>query len=420
MGINKLNTITEGAATYEGKFTTSIIDGSNIIIAFLSKSFSELQKKSKNEDWNCPTIPLLTQLKLIVDDATEYIQRGINSFAKKTEETVYVIFDSPEAPMYNLLDGRCLDMKSAERACRKKSRSNISDKKETVLQKIKAESADEADFEFKKNLYHQCSYFTKPSNLFGLCDIIIDKLIPRMPNVKFLRAISEADLVIKNLAATCNDRPVLVASADSDYFVLLADLVNVYKTDIRSNASIFYPFQLWKDVFHEDIDYDTITSLATISGNDYTTHKSIAAFEVQKMKDLMNVDQGFSDLMARSYKIKSFIRFKPTGYTTLKEVRSIIYNHETTEFGKLFIDSLNIYKDWDLNFKFTRLESGSSGVVDHILKTFKGSELYTWDSFTDLSTYVIVDGVEEWERLNQVDTPYESEDENWEESEILL
>ena len=60
-------------------------------------------------------------------------------------------------------------------------------------------------------------------------------------HIKFVQSISEADLVIYNIASSLNNRKILIYSADTDYFALCSDLKNVYKTEIAlySKKNVF-------------------------------------------------------------------------------------------------------------------------------------------------------------------------------------
>lgn len=396
MGIKDLNKITVGMSKYNGKFKTIVIDALNMFHIYISGITNKL---TKNNGYSYKSI--LTQMHFIISECSQYIYICFLSLSKYLEKdgTIYVVFDPSKTPDYEMLGGEHHNLKKEECEKRKISQSKIDKSKsikdildlkyglttkiseieewQKLLQEIgKDISLIDATIE---EIFDQQYFFTQISNQMMLLEIIIHEAIKKVKNVNIecIFSESEADFVIKNIAYMCNSQPVLVCSTDTDYFVLLAELKNVYKTTITGikNSGIFYPYELWRTIFSEQITTEQIYALATIAGNDYTIHKSLLTFDVKKYKALMNINNSFGDL-SRCIKIKKYINFIPTGITSEKQLLSIVQE-------PLFVKSLEVYRSWHINCKIMHKQLSYDDLIKHIIVSLqkKFKTIYEFDIY---------------------------------------
>lgn len=398
MGIKDLNKITVGMSKYKGKFKTIIIDALNMYHIYVSAITSKL---TKDNGYSYKSI--LTQMSFIISECSQRIYICFLSLLKYLEKDgiIYVVLDPPKTPDYEMLGGEHYDLKKEEQAKRKVAQSKIdksgpikdildlkyglttkiSEIKEwqKLLQEIgKGISSTDATIE---EIFNQQYFFSQIGNQLILLDIVINEAIKKIKtknvNVECIFSESEADFVIKYIAYMCNSQPVLVCSKDTDYFVLLAELKNVYKTTITNikDSGIFYPYELWRTLFSDQITIEQIYALATIAGNDYTIHESLLNFDVKKYKALMNIDNSFSDLK-RCKKIKKYINFIPTGITSEEQLLSIIKEPQ-------FIKSLEVYRSWHLNCKIMHKQLNYDDSIKHIVVLLqrKFKTIYEFDVY---------------------------------------
>lgn len=298
MGILKLNELTKNAATYSIKPNTVIIDGNNLVINYLTSIYSSLMKTYPNAEWKCVDMPVLKQLYYIYTDTTNSITKTLNIIKMRmtiNEHNVIVVFD-PINPTY-MINGQTMNLKELEQQKRKTTQSKEAIMK-SIINQLTLQGRESEIQEFKEHFH-----FAELSNLLKLIPLIIKSVVNNVDGVLFVQAQSEADLVIANLAGVFSYSTVLIMSMDTDYLVLVSDIPNVYKTDIKLKQPIFYPYQLWRDVFGENINFDDISFIATLSGNDYTAHASIMSFNV---KDYKNFIDGDYQALSRKHKIKNF------------------------------------------------------------------------------------------------------------------
>ena len=321
MGINKLNTLFENATQYQGKFKTIIIDGTNLIVTQLSAIKAMLLNEHIYSPWATINMNIIEQFYKILNDTTNSLISRLQSLKSllTSDGEILFITDSSEEPKYVTIDDRVLYMKSIEREKRKQSQDR-SGKISEQIERIKLEYGvyvnDECINENEiKDLFNQMDFYNNPKHYLMLTDLIIKMLIGKVHSTTFIKAISEADFVIKNLAASYNEQPVLVMSRDSDYYVLLSDLKNVYKTDISIGKAIHYPNQIWNEILGFNITQKQLSYVVTLIGNDYVGHEQLLGMtndtdkNINRIKGLLNISGGFKTeiLKSKMKKIKSLI-----------------------------------------------------------------------------------------------------------------
>jgi hypothetical protein len=187
-----------------------------------------------------------------------------------------------------------------------------------------------------------------------------------------IQAISEADFVIKYFAVTL-EKPSLVMSYDTDYVVLLAEVPDVYKSDLKGQE-MYYPYELWSNFDIKSVE--DLWFLATITGNDYSINKYLIADESHyfAILDLKNEYNVFN----RCKKIKQYI----TDEVIYGDdpFRNLMRSMMEIESVKL---SMNIYKNWQYNCsfvdylsKFYNEDDVLKNVFDRLEEQFK--TIYTW------------------------------------------
>lgn len=400
MGINKLNTLFENATQYKGKFKTIIIDGTNLIVTQLSAIKSALLKDHLYSPWGTINMNIIEQFYIILNNTVNSIITKLQSikYLLTSDGEIIFITDSSEEPKYVTTDGRILYMKSIEREKRKQSQ----DRSTKILEQIERIKMDHGIYdedgnclneEEIKNIFNQMDFYNNPKHYLMLTDLVIKMLIDSVNNTTFIKAISEADFVIKNLASLYNESPVLVMSRDSDYYVLLSDLQNVYKTDISIGKAIHYPYEIWKEIMDHDISSTELFYIATLIGNDYVGHEQILSMtdntdkNINRIKGLLNLENKFASEIANSRmkKIKPLIKFKPTNKLVEKDFQSMIRNIQDDKLREQYSDSIIIYNSWMLNFDFIILSTNEEEIeeltqskMEYILK-YCGT-IYDWNT----------------------------------------
>lgn len=397
MGVEQLNRITRGMPTYNGKFRTIIIDAMNLFQTYLNIASPKIIGKK-----NYSKKSLVTQVAELIAECSHGIRIYFYSLKKFLEQngTIYLVFDPIGSPNYEINSGENVDMKTKEREKRKKTqeKSDLSaqfkDKLDleyglkTPISEIEEwkQLLDEIEASLGtvsptiEDIFEQQYFFSQVSRQLLLTNAIFVRALKNINmNISCLYSESEADFVIKNVAYMCNSQPVLVSSRDADYFVLLADLPNVYKTNITAflDNGIFYPYEIWKTQFGREITMDEIYALATIAGNDYTVHESICKFDLEKFKALLNINDEFKNLSSK-LKLKKFVDFRPVGRTTEEQILSILKD----EAHKM---SMEVYRAWHLNCKFRSKQLKETEVFDALAEKLKSKfeKIYEFDVYED-------------------------------------
>lgn len=385
MGIEKLNTLLINATQYGGKFDTVIIDGSNLLITFISAVVSSIKHENHYGPWSTFNQDVIRILYEIINQSTDSVLKNLNiirrTLLNKNGKIIFII-DSSNEPKYITYDKHVLYLKSDERKIRKQKqdRSKIINEQ---LEKIKLEygcfiNEECINEDIISNLYLQLDYFNNIGNYLKLMPLIINNVMKNIENVTFIQAISEADFVIKNLANFYNDTPVLVMSEDTDYFLLLSDIENVYKTSIKVKQPIYYPYEFWKETISHNIGYEELIYVATLMGNDYVSHKSYLTMDaknseknINRIKGLCNIDNHLYEDIESSQmkKIKSILQnFKPKSISTTDDFQKIFDNLDQD-----YKDAITIYQSWMFNSDYKIIsynENDFRNLLENLLEKY--------------------------------------------------
>lgn len=392
MGIINLNQIAKDAKVYNIKANTAIIDGSNLIYIYLCTASRCLKDplSYRNYNVNIIDVEIEQQIYTIVEQALlSLIRYTYFLYGKLTNErNIIFVFDPYKEPKYiinhkifteetienieeinNIKIEEEYEMKKDERKKRaehkvvdvdsliskeldKLVKINNSDVNNEVLtineitqllnisdmNKIKDNNLFQnpkmlnklTAFIIKEFLYI-CNKYDKTDFEFTKYNIL-NKLSNNVSShIHFIQAISEADLVITDLAGIFNYDKVVVCSRDTDYFILLSDIPNVYKSDIFV-GNYYLVSEIWKQL-SENITYEDIIAIATLSGSDYTNKDSIMTFNIDNYRKLINHEE-ISGRKIKKYlndynKISDIIQYLPDKFKRTYELyKNKYYNNK--------------------------------------------------------------------------------------------
>lgn len=364
------------------KFNTAIIDANNIICIFLNATFKSM--KDNHTINNIIYNPLLCQLHEIIVSTIRATTNYINAVHRRltNEHNVILVFDPIQTPKYNIVvesfksntytkNNETNELKLQEQLNRSKVRS---DKYKKEVDKLNSADIPETS----KRLLHQLTHFDNQDNLMKLISIVqnellyiygkteeselkLERWLMFSDDIQFIQSISEADLTIYNLCLLFNYDSTIIYSRDTDYYVLCADLDNVYKTDALTNRPVYNIRDIWTSCFDDKITFDDIISIATICGNDYTAKAYLIEFEISKIKALYErKDASFSP---RCRIIKYL--------NSSKSLKDIIVQHSLV--NPSFKVSLDVYYNRHYNSDFKLLKPNRRKIKDIIDKML---ELY--------------------------------------------
>lgn len=409
MGIINLNQIAKEAKVYNIKANTAIIDGSNLIYIYLCTASKCLKDplSYRNYNVNIIDVEIEQQIYTIVEQALlSLIRYTYFLYGKLTNErNIIFVFDPYKEPKYiinhkifteetienieeinNIKIEEEYEMKKDERKKRaehkvvdvdsliskeldKLVKINNSDVNNEVLtineitqllnisdmNKIKDNNLFQnpkmlnklTAFIIKEFLYI-CNKYDKTDFEFTKYNIL-NKLSNNVSShIHFIQAISEADLVITDLAGIFNYDKVVVCSRDTDYFILLSDIPNVYKSDIFV-GNYYLVSEMWKQL-SENITYEDIIAIATLSGSDYTNKDSIMTFNIDNYRKLINHEQ------VRGIKIRKYLN----DYNKISD----IIQYLPDKFKRTY----ELYKNKYYNNKYEKYTPYDTNIVNYINK----------------------------------------------------
>lgn len=427
MGIKKFNDFVKQISKPLKKkitFKTIIIDGNNLLVTYLSKSYYSI--RMKNYD-------LPTQIKYIISNTIGCINNFINTLKKYKDVEIFIVFDPVKTANYNLYCEKSVnendetdDLKQSEnneveqdnkpiiktfdlkKETQERRRKNMNNNKaESIIEQIKFENDDLSFTEENKiliNCVQQMFYFSNQTNLIKLTTLI-KNILSSNPSLTCIQSISEADMTIKYFASVSR-KPCLVMSKDTDYFVLLADIKYVFKSEFNT-SDIYYPLNMWKKINLDPLnisDLKKIYTLSTLSGNDYTNDKFLITPSKETFEKLLQCEIKYSGFRA-STKIYKYL--KSNDISNFETLLNCILSDST------FSKSIEVYLSWDINHEFEimkKLNDDEINIIlqkyinDVILSTF--NELYSFefidllndsylDSFTKVKQYIFTDSISE-------------------------
>lgn len=459
MGIINLNQIAKDAKVYDIKANTAIIDGSNLIYIYLCTASKCLKDplSYRNYNVNIIDVEIEQQIYTIVEQALlSLIRYTYFLYGKLTNErNIIFVFDPYKEPKYiinhkifteetienieeinNIKIEEEYEMKKDERKKRaehkvvdvdsliskeldKLVKINNSDVNNEVLtineitqllnisdmNKIKDNNLFQnpkmlnklTAFIIKEFLYI-CNKYDKTDFEFTRYNIL-NKLSNNVSShIHFIQAISEADLVITDLAGIFNYDKVVVCSRDTDYFILLSDIPNVYKSDIFV-GNYYLVSEIWKQL-SENITYEDIIAIATLSGSDYTNKDSIMTFNIDNYRKLINHEQ------VSGRKIKKYMN----NYNKISD----IIQYLPDKFKRTY----ELYKNKYYNNKYENYTPYDTNIVNYINK-FLVNKIENENIFREMSkNSEILDDINDFKENNELIDKNNNNDSVFEEPEI--
>lgn len=443
MGIINLNQIAKEAKVYNIKANTAIIDGSNLIYIYLCTASKCLKDplSYRNYNVNIIDVEIEQQIYSIVEQALlSLIRYTYFLYGQLTNErNIIFVFDPYKEPKYiinhkifteetienieeinNIKIEEEYEMKKDERKKRAEHKAvdvdsliskeldklvkiNNSDVNNEVLtineitqllnisdmNKIKDNNLFQnpkmlnklTAFIIKEFLYI-CNKYDKTDFEFTRYNIL-NKLSNNVSShIHFIQAISEADLVITDLAGIFNYDKVVVCSRDTDYFILLSDIPNVYKSDIFV-GNYYLVSEMWKQL-SENITYEDIIAIATLSGSDYTNKDSIMTFNIDNYRKLINHEQ------VRGIKIRKYLN----NYNKISD----IIQHLPDKFKRTY----ELYKNKYYNNKYEKYTPYDTNIVNYINK-FLVNKIENENIFREMSkNSEILDDINDFKENNEL------------------
>lgn len=406
MGIPGLNEITkvDGVETFDdGEFEMCIFDGSNLV--------SDLLFGFRNKYREITDVGTIVQC--LIDDIVEDIQRRINKcFQRYNCKKCILTFDTKESLNYNIQKYWIYEDEHIQR------NKSI----EYEIHQFKEEERRIRKINHEKTIQKKTFVDNDPNimSLMGVIIHLITNIYKTDDDIDIIETTDEADFVIRNLAVFYGSSydSILVISEDSDYFILLSDLANVYKTGVKNikisptrsiPPPIFNVSQLWMN-YIGTTDYNIICFVGILAGCDYTSFVSkkksiyeqngerIVVEELEcKKKTLLAVkgtrDHNIQLLFTNPYLLKTNKRLKfiqqhylddidcedGLNLNTLLDIISKI----EPELIQTYINIINLYHSWRYINKFKYIEPDPIHHIEKIKKKFDIEELnfnqYLWD-----------------------------------------
>ena len=455
MGIINLNQIAEGAKVYDIKANTAIIDGSNLIYIYLCTASKCLKDplSYRNYNVNIIDVEIEQQIYSIVEQALlSLIKYTYSLYGKLTNErNIIFVFDPYKEPKY-IINHKIFteetieeindikieeeyEMKKDERKKRAEHKAvdvdnliskeldklveiNNSDVNNEVLtineitqllnisnmNKIKDNNLFQnpkmlnklTAFIIKEFLYI-CNKYDKTDFEFTKYNIL-NKLSNNVSShIHFIQAISEADLVITDLAGIFNYDKVVVCSRDTDYFILLSDIPNVYKSDIFVR-DYYLVSEMWKQL-SENITYEDIIAIATLSGSDYTNKDTIMTFNIDNYRKLINHEQ-VSGRKIKQYlnnykKISDIIQYLPEKFKRTYELyKNKYYNNKFEIYTPYNINIINYINKYLINKivnenLFKEMSKENAKPINNYNENIKSNNIYNESTELDKNNDLI-------------------------------
>jgi hypothetical protein len=211
--------------------------------------------------------------------------------------------------------------------------------------------------------------------------LLITLLKKERPNVRYVQANSEADLVIRYIAREYDGKK-LIQSADTDYYFLFADDPDVNVT-VFTGHPIYNPNQIWKDYIGiTDMQY--ISRIGPILGNDFTLHESLM-YANQHPRDLLNL-LGLEDtnIGARKKLFKIVRNIKVGSLIPVTKLDELIESFNPKYYVN-YKNSSIIYLDLENNTDYTEFDGCLKTEFEYLFKKLNMRNFYEWDSSLILS-----------------------------------
>ena len=392
MGIEHLNDLFKQCRTEDPNkvHDVVIIDGSNIIFQSLCSQLAKLRKSGAViQQWQSISLDIITQLSYIVDYAINDIVDTIQKYFDKGANEIIMVVDPSGSPAYTfntsyrfnhayeaLIDSDLhtgidvnITLKSAEQEKRKAAANKTQFKEDTIDEILNLADLDEDERQTLSDIFKQSYLFIETKELLVLSNYVLLTVYMKLSNqnYKMIRAIDEADLVIKNIAETYdNDEQILILSMDTDYNVLFGDNPNVDTASLMNRWIVYNPYKCWEELFDgsPSFDFDHIVRLAPLFGNDYTAKESLV--NAVNLSDVIMLYENDISELKHGKAQKKITKFAATirrddciadesGLLDLNALDTMLYKWNRNYFKHYFMSNI-VYTNW--------MKYGKHNVVD--------------------------------------------------------
>ena len=426
MGVKNFNKIKDryGAVIQLKDFSKVIIDASNLLHTYMSAWYSTLEKACGKFSFGGLREDLVNQCAFIVGNTFKVLKNYILSILKDYKpKYVYLVFDPITTPDY-LMDtgeswidvGFLKEMYPEADISRKNRRIIHINMKEQEQKKRKGVDpiikalerfGDKGRQEKIEELVRSTMLLGSQHRIIVLSESLLPLLLDEFKSeerVHFVRAKYEADLLIKNLAAEEPHGKTLVKSKDTDYYFLLSDFEWCYCSDIKRNADIYHPSQIWKELLDDAFSYDLIVRLSPMFGNDYTVHKSILnAAKNDDVLTFLNLNGRFHSI--KNMRVNTILRkiynaaersgiiedIDESESLSCDMIDELVHGYNFNYFESYY-KSIIIYKQWGFYCDYDELKNKESDTLPSRLPIYIRSAI-TFDK-TDIDS-------DEWEEFEK-------------------
>lgn len=411
------------------KFDYIIIDGSNLLITFLSVSLNELFDKFGKNFLGGSNVDIIKQSVFLMKHTAKFIINHVNILKYKYQpKDIYIVMDPLETPVYIINNDsdyikeifativgdeseipndpiiKCT-LKSLEQEKRRKY-NDIDKCRNTLEKKLKVYLENEDEFmklfggdKFDET-YEQISKIMMSNSqlsfqhqILQLMQLTLDEISEQNidDNFNLIRAKSEADLAIKCIASTLSGT-ILIMSKDVDYYILFSDMENAYCSELGCSKLIYNPYNIWKEFLGTYYSYDLVIRISPILGNDYTVHdKLIDCKNYEDIISLFNIDGKLSSLGINKRKtVGKLVSKFPViyGVITPIELDKLIYENNRKFFNEYY-KSVMIYSNWKVYGEYEKIQSNFEKNILKLMQYVGDVYIYSEESFIK----------EDWESL---------------------
>jgi hypothetical protein len=372
MGVKGFNEVVKTYGKMVSKQTYSVLisDGNNLIIRLLARYQYQMKKDHPFAAFQSIDLPIVRQYGYLIHNTLQALIRFVDSY----QMPIVIVIDPPQTVNYyvNSEPPIALNLKEAEEDKRKHATPSHYDP-DPISKSFDDEHKTQA-----LAIYSQSYTCLEKTNIYCLIRLLIALLKKERPNVRYVQATSEADLVIRHIATEYEGRK-LIQSADTDYYFLFADNPDVDVTVFQGNP-IYNPNQIW-NAFIGVTDMQYISRIAPILGNDFTLHESLM-YADKNATDLLNL-LGLQDMsISPRKKIHRITRYVEVGtLITPSRLDELIKNYNPLYYAN-YKNSSIVYLDLVNNTDYILFDGSTEAEFEYLFKKLNIKTFYEWDSST--------------------------------------
>jgi hypothetical protein len=417
MGVKGFNKIIEKYGKQINNVTINhiVIDGSNLIIRMIASAVSIMKKNYKFPAIDIIDLDIFHQYKFIIDQSIELCKSFINKLGNTA--SIAIVIDGESTPVYEIYSdpdfvSKALVVESESLSDSELLKLNNLEPSELIELKKDEETRRRETFktsfnskfhpsvlsdvfpienkELIEEIYKQASTCVHNTNTFCLKRIICYYLKEYYKDIEFIEAISEGDLVIKYIANCYDDTEnILIISADTDYYVLFSENINVYCMNCMIGSPIYQPFQIWFDYIGTSSVNYTVRA-ACLFGNDFTMESIIYADKNgEDLRILFGLTHDDISKRKKVFEIYSRMVYNEFNFIEALDRAVKCYNEE---FYTKYQYCINIYKTMTFaNNKFKNFNTDLMNEFGYLFNKLNIKTFYSWNAskiITDKESFI--------------------------------